>query len=179
MNNEHYLLLEEMFLRLNKGNILKILDAGSGRTSLDCLISYFDKAMIDAVVYPGDNRKIVSASKVESYRISLKEIDICKGTINEKYDLVLAHLLLGEAIKWGNSVKNLLDKLLNIDSKYFIIFDFLEDDCINYNDLEKIFNDNFKTIYKSQIAKTNPQVFDTFIGKNYIAYLLEKVNKNT
>ncbi|MDR3208513.1 MAG: hypothetical protein LBT45_01545 [Rickettsiales bacterium] len=41
-----------------------ILDAGSGRTSLALLCEMFPRAKIDAVIFPGDERKRKSVASV-------------------------------------------------------------------------------------------------------------------
>ena len=97
--------------------------------------------------------------------------------MDKYYNLVLAHLLLGEATKWGNTVEELIDKLLSIQSNYFIIFDIKEDPTIDYKRLEKRFQQNFIIIKKEEILKENPQEYDDFISKTYIAYLLKRLEK--
>ncbi|MDO5569142.1 MAG: hypothetical protein Q4G04_03430, partial [bacterium] len=145
MKSEHYYNLIEVFNKLDN-NIEKILDAGSGKSSLYALTEYY-KTCIDAIVYPGDNRKIDSIKSNINKQYNLIEIDICKNNITKKYDLVLAHLLLGEAMKWNNKFELLLEKLLNINSKYYIIYDFLEDISIDYNYLENyLLHNNFEIV---------------------------------
>ncbi|MDD4188177.1 MAG: hypothetical protein PHX04_05435 [Bacilli bacterium] len=88
---EHHNNLNQL---LNLDNINKVLDAGSGRTSLNYLINKYPNAKIDAIVYPGDDRKITSIKENVKGKYTLKEIDLCKESLDEDYDLVLAHLLL-------------------------------------------------------------------------------------
>jgi len=172
--SRHYELLSRLAARLD-GPIQKILDAGSGRTSLSVLLQLFPASKIDAIVFYNDMRKIRSIQEsVVSDRYALRESDICVDAIAGVYDLVLAHLLLGEALKWGHSVEDLLEKLTSIHSKRFIIFDFKEDTSIGYDDLEHFLQTEFITIAKDEIAKGEPQAFKNFIGKTYIAYLLER-----
>lgn len=95
----HIIILND-FLDLIKGeNITSILDAGSGRTSLSAIANSFSGTSIDAVVYPGDIRKLNSIKEIAdcSENISIIEKDICKDTVIKAYDLITAHLLLGEA----------------------------------------------------------------------------------
>lgn len=123
-------------------NIENILDAGSGKTSLTYLINKYPKANIDAIVYPGDTRKIDSIKENVVGKYNLLELDICKANIEKPYDLVLAHLLLGEATKFNNDFKYLVDKLLKINSKYFIIYDFEEDTDIDFEYIKQAVKDN-------------------------------------
>ncbi len=174
MKNEHYNNLIKMFKVIDE-NISDILDAGSGKSSLFTLTDYFN-VKVDAIVFPGDTRKINSIKENVKNNYNLIELDICKKEITKKYDLVLSHLLLGEALKWNNTFDNLLEKLLNINSKYFIIYDYLEDNNINYNYLENyLLSNNFKLLYKKQFKKNEEQQFDEFIGKTYICYVIKKV----
>lgn len=175
--SEHWELLSDLFSKVNKDEISKILDAGSGRTSLSCLLKFFENASVDAVVYPGDQRKIDSVkTNVISDRYKLMEFDICKELITTEYDLVLAHLLLGEAAKWGNDFKDLLKKLLEIKAKYFVIFDIAEDPLFNSDYVEGyIKNSGMQLLSQLKIAKKEPQVFPEFTAKNYIAYLIKSV----
>ena len=176
-NSEHYTLVKKLVEGIKRENINKILDAGSGKTSLSILLDLFPSSKIDAIVFYGDLRKINSLSAtIVSNRYQLMEKDICKDNISNSYDLILAHLLLGEAIKWGNTVADLLLSLIKINSKYLIVYDFKEDISINYNYLEKTFQEYYLIIKKEEILKSEPQDFGNFIGKTYIAYLLERKN---
>ncbi|GHU07191.1 hypothetical protein FACS1894151_01140 [Spirochaetia bacterium] len=175
METEHSILLKKMFNNIDS-NIIKILDAGSGKTSLSILLDHYKKAVIDAIVFPGDHRKINSITEyIKSTNFTLMELDICNSTISKNYDLVLSHLLLGEALKWNNEVEYLLEKLMSIKSKYYIIFDYKEDIAINYEKIESYFiNNSFEIICKDEIIKKEPQIFNDFIGKNYVAYAIKK-----
>jgi predicted RNA methylase len=172
-NDEHSMLLERSFSHI-PGNIQKILDAGSGKTSLSILCNYYKTAEIDAIIFPGDTRKRNSITEnIFSERVNLMELDICKGSIIQNYDLTLAHLLLGEALKWGNNVETLLEKLLCIDSEYFVIYDYKEDDTINYSYVENYFKESGHTVVcKDEQTKQIPQEFVTFVGKTYISYVI-------
>lgn len=175
-NSEHWFLLSKLFSEIKDIEIKTILDAGSGKTSLSSLLLFFDRSNVDAIIFPGDDRKKESiSSNIYSDRYKLVEKNLCKDTITKKYDLVLAHLLLGEASKWENELSVLLEKLLNIDSEYFIIIDFHEDVTIDYNYLEQcLLNKNFKIITKETIEKKEPQIFDNFVGRTYVGYLIKK-----
>jgi hypothetical protein len=173
INNEHSILLGRSFSHIF-GNIQKILDVGSGKTSLSILCNYYKTAEIDAVIFPGDTRKRNSITQnIPLGRVNLMEVDICKGGIIQNYDLTLAHLLLGEALKWNNNVETLLEKLLCIESKYFVIYDYKEDDTINYSYVENYLKENGYTIvYKGEQIRQTPQKFATFVGKTYISYVI-------
>jgi hypothetical protein len=170
-------LLFSMFDRIKDDNIREILDAGSGGTSISMLLEYFEQAHVDAVVFPGDERKIKSVkNRVVSDRYDLRELDIVKQEITKGYDLVLAHLLLGEVTKWGNKFSDLLKRLLEINARYFVILDLKEDPEVDYNYLAEYIKDSnkFELVYQGEIEKEEPQDFGTFIGKTYIAFLVSK-----
>ncbi len=178
--SEHITILEQLFESLpSKSGIKRILDAGSGKTSLNCLLDYYPDATVDAVVFPGDERKIKSVTEnVKGENFRLIEKDICSDSLPGEYDLVLAHLLLGEAVKWGNSFSDLLDSLLSIKTRYLVIVDFLEDPSVNYSFLEEdLKRNNRKILNKIQIAKQEPQEFtgkkgQEFVGKTYVGYAI-------
>lgn len=170
--NEHINNLKQM---KKIDNIHCILDCGSGKTSLTYLSEEYPDSLIDAIVYPCDVRKIDSIKNNVHGNYNLIETDICKSAINKSYDFVLAHLLLGEATKFGNTSEDMIDKLLNIDTKYILILDFKEDDSVNYNYLYKsIKENNFKILDEKEFKKVEEQVFSTFVGKNYKAILIKK-----
>lgn len=173
--SDHQTLLTDLFSYIDKNTINKILDAGSGKTSLTSLINEYHSASIDAIVYYNDNRKINSIKEnVKSNNYNLIEKDIVNDSINDNYDLVLAHLLLGEAQKFGNSFESLLSKLLEIKTKYLIIIDIKEDPAIDYCYLENMLNEKYKIIAKSEIRKSIPQEYDNFVAQHYIGYVIEK-----
>ena len=159
---------------INLKDINNILDSGSGRTSLNYLINTFSNANIDAVVFPGDDRKINSIKENVQGKYNLIETDLCKSNVTKAYDLVLAHLLLGEATKFNNSFEDLLEKLLKIKSTYYVIYDFKEDNTLDFNYLESYLQDNnFEIIDKKEFPKQEPQQFTHFLGSTYIAYLIK------
>ena len=173
--NEHTKILSELFKSIDKSEIKSILDAGSGKTSLGSLIKEFPDSEIDAIIYYNDERKKNSIKEnIKSDKYSLYEMDIVKDTIGKEYDLGLAHLLLGEAIKWGNSFENLLDKLLKIKSKYLVIVDIKEDKSIDFEYLENKIKSKYNILKKTEIHKENPQEFDDFIAENYVGYVIRK-----
>ena len=99
-------------------------------------------------------------------------MDIVKNHVVKEYDLVLAHLLLGEAEKFGNNFEVLLEKLLEIKTKYLIIIDIKEDPSVDYSYLEREINQKYKIIAKCEIKKEHPQQFENFISKNYVGYVI-------
>lgn len=172
--NEHFVLLNKLYENIELNKINNILDCGTGKTSLSSLVSSFKNANIDAIIYYGDTRKRDSVSIIDSTKFNLIEKDICKDKITKKYDLVLAHLLLGESITWGNTFENLLQSLLNIKTKYLIIVDYKEDSTIDYNYLNKYLKDNnYEIISVIEQLKENPQMFNNFEGKTYIGYVIK------
>ena len=88
------------------------------------LLKYFPNARVDAIIYPGDNRKKKPLETViGSDRLEIVETDICKECIRKKYDICLAHLLLGEAHNFGNHFSDLFHQLMDIKAKYFVFTD--------------------------------------------------------
>lgn len=164
------------FQYVEKDIINNILDAGSGRSSLIALTDYFKNSTIDAIIYPGDIRKRESIKlNVLNNNYNLIELDICKSNITKEYDLVLSHLLLGEATTWNNSYQDLCNKLFSIKSKYYIIYDYKEDPTVDFKYLDNyIINNNMNTIKKLDIAKYEPQQFSNFLGKTYAIYIIQK-----
>lgn len=149
-------------------NITNILDARSGRTSLNFLINKYPKATIDAIVVPGDHRTIKSIQKNVSGKYHLKELDLFNIEMNKGYDLVLAHLLLGEAKMSENKLEEFIEKLLSIHSKCFVIYDLKEDLSINYKYLEKYLRENDFQIMHFKTFETKEQ-------PNYVAYVIRRL----
>ena len=132
--------IKNLIKPLKNVEIKKIIDAGSGKTSASIMLKYFPLAKLDAIVYPGDNRKknpIENA--IGSKRLEVVEADICSTCFRKKYDLCLAHLSLGEAHNFGNHFSDLFHQLMDIRSKYFIIYDILEDPAVHYRYMELIY----------------------------------------
>lgn len=131
----HEDILKELFEDFAREKVFKILDAGSGRTSLNFLTTNFPTSKITALIYPGDDRKKKGISKsVQAGNYVLKEIDIQSVNSKEGFDIVLAHLLLGEATKFaGNTFEGVLKALLKIKTKYLIIIDIANDPDVNFD----------------------------------------------
>lgn len=171
--NEHEILLNKLLEYVDKKSISKIMDAGSGKTSLSYIVNEFPNSKVDAVIYYNDDRKKKSIiENITASNYNLLEMDIVKNHVVKEYDLVLAHLLLGEAEKFGNNFEVLLEKLLEIKTKYLIIIDIKEDPSVDYSYLEREINQKYKIIAKCEIKKEHPQQFENFISKNYVGYVI-------
>jgi trans-aconitate methyltransferase len=129
----HERLLTELFEGFEGKKKYRILDAGSGRTSLYFLTRRFPNSRITAIVYPGDRRKSDSIRGfVPHASYVLKEVDIRNLDETEKSDIVLAHLLLGEVTLFGNTFNDVLSSLFSINSEHLAIVDVLEDPEVDY-----------------------------------------------
>ena len=182
----HDKIVKNMIKKLNTIDFKKIVDAGSGKTSASILLKYFKNAEVDAIVYPGDNRKkhpILNA--IGSDRLELVEADICKSCFRKKYDLCMAHLTLGEAHNFGNHFSDLFHQLMDIKSKYILIIDIYEDPAVHFRYMEQYFKEKgFKILKKKKFKNPNPEHYPKvkcdkykleFESKHYLAYLIEKL----
>ena len=171
--------------RLKNVGIKKIIDAGSGKLSASLLLKYFPEANVDAIIYPGDNRKKNPLeTAIGSNRLEVIETDICKTCFRKKYDLCLALQTLGEAHKFGNHFSDLFHQIMDIKSKYFIIYDILEDPAVHYRYMEQYFKEKgFKIIKKKKFRNPKPEHYPKvkydkykleFDSKHYVAYLLKR-----
>lgn len=173
----HRIILNDFLRSIKEEDITSILDAGSGRTSLSVIADVFPNTSIDAVVYPGDMRKINSIKEItdRSENISVIEKDICGDTVFKEYDLIIAHLLLGEAAKFGNSFEALLEKLLTMKYKYLIIIDYLEDPAVNENDIVEMCAKYDRIIVcRSVLSNEKPQVWESFTGVHNFGHLIKE-----
>jgi hypothetical protein len=137
---EHYAthkrLLEALFRNFDAVKNYRILDAGSGRTSLYFLTTAFPNATITGIVYPGDERKIKGIREfVPTKNYTLREIDLKDFKSEARFNIVLAHLLLGEATRFGNKFDDVLNALFSINTDYWVIVDVLEDQEVNYRSI--------------------------------------------
>ena len=174
----HITILRDFLHAIKDESIASILDAGSGRTSLSLITEVFPDTPVDAVVYPGDVRKLNSISETAGAHkaVCAVEKDICSDTINKAYDVVVAHLLLGEATKFGHAFEELLSRLFAIQCKYLIIIDYLEDPTVREIDIGKMCDENhLSVIYKSYFQNEQPQVWETFTGVHNFGYLIKKL----
>ena len=177
--------IKSMIKPLKNVEIKKIIDAGSGKTSASIMLKYFPTAKVDAVIYPGDNRKKNPLeSAIGSNRLDVIEADICKTCFRKKYDLCLVLLTLGEAHNFGNHFSDLFHQIMDIRAKYFIIYDILEDPAVHYRYMEQYFKEKgFKLIKKKKFRNPNPEHYPKvkydkykleFDSKHYVGYLLAR-----
>jgi hypothetical protein len=182
----HDKIVKTMVKKWDCSLIKKVLDAGSGKTSASILLKYFPQAHVDAVVFPGDNRKKHPLENaIGSDRLEIVETNLCTACIRKKYDVCLAHLLLGEAHNFGNHFSDLFHQLMDIKAKYFLIVDILEDPAVHYRYMEQFFKEKgFKIIKKKKFKNPNPEHYPKvkcdkykleFDSKHYVAYLIERV----
>lgn len=168
---EHKKILDEMLTE----TYINILDLGSGKTSMSILLDKYPNSNITGVCYPGDNRKLDKIREVCVGKYTLVEQDICEEVPTEAYDLLLCHLLFGEATKFGNTVEDMANNVFCINAKNILIVDYLEDIDIDFNMLTQIAEIKGYTVIKKQIyPKKEEENYSTFVGKNYIAILFEK-----
>lgn len=173
-DRSHITILRKFLSDLSIADIGHIIDTGSGKTSLSTIISCFPKASVDAIVYPGDERKLKTIRNMQSDKVNVVEWDICDTPIPAHYDLVVAHLLLGEASKFGNSFQDLLQNLFSIQSRYYIIIDYLEDPKVDADAIRTYCEAaNFKVQEYICAENTEPQVWDDFIGAHNFGFLIE------
>ena len=173
-DRSHITILRELLSDLSIADNSHILDAGSGKTSLSTIISCFPKASVDAIVYPDDERKLKTIRNMRSDQVNVVELDICDTPIPAHYDLVVAHLLLGEASKFGNSFQDLLQNLFSIQSRYYIIIDYLEDPKVDADAIRTYCDaENLKVRKYVCAENAEPQVWDDFIGAHNFGFLIE------
>ena len=181
----HDKIIKIMINPLKNVEIKKIIDAGSGKTSASIMLKYFKTAQVDAIVYPGDNRKKNPLENaIGSNRLEVIESDICKSCFRKKYDLCLAHLTLGEAHNFGNHFSDLFHQIMDIKANYFIIVDIFEDPAVHFRYMEQYFKEKgFKVIKKKKFRNPNPEHYPKvkydkykleFDSKHYFAYLVER-----
>ena len=164
-NKAHEKLFKKLFQDFEKEKRYKILDVGSGRTSLFLLKKLFPTSEILAIVYPGDKRKISGIEEsIKSKNFTLKEIDIYNYNSKLKHDFVLCHLLFGEATKFSEkSFERMVQKIFQIETDYLIIIDILQDMDVDYRVILE------HTSKKWSIKKVE-------FEDKYIGFLLKKRN---
>lgn len=169
-NEEHKKIIDEM-LDLN---YKKILDLGSGKTSMSLLLNKFLDSNITGICYPGDNRKLdrIKSECIGNYL--LIEKDICEFDITDNYDLVLCHLLFGEALKFGNKVDKMARQVFKIDTKDILVIDYLEDiSNVNENDLKG--DSETKSLRFFNTDELPENLIDYDLIKSYLNYLKRKI----
>lgn len=168
----------KMINSLLKTEYVNILDLGSGRTSMSILLKKFPKSNITGICYPGDNRKLDSIRQNCIGKYNLIEMDICSQQPKQEYDLVLCHLLLGEALKFGNTITNMLNGIFSIQTKAICIIDYLEDPDVDFELVENFAKEKgYKIRDKYIIEKDKEEQYASFIGKHYIRNIIRKIKR--
>ncbi len=175
-----------MTKKLNREEVKKVIDAGSGKTSASLCLKYFQSAEVDAIVYPGDNRKKNPLENaIGSNRLEIIEADICKTCFRRKYDFCMVHLTLGEAHNFGNHFSDLFHQIMDIRAKYFLITDIFDDPAVHYRYVEQYLKEKgFKILKKKKFKNPNPEKYPKtkydkykleFISKHFVSYLIERI----
>jgi len=127
-------LLDNLFEKIGLNNIKNVLDVGSGRTSIGYLTDRFKDLMITGVVHPDDEQRIQKIKdSIINQNYEILRTDINDLNKDQNFDIILAHLFLGEATKFsGNNFENILENLLAIKTKYLILVNVSYDDAISY-----------------------------------------------
>ena len=182
----HDKIVKTLIKPLKKVEVKKIIDAGSGKVSASLMLKYFPKAEVDAIVYPGDNRKLKPLeNSIGSNRLEIIEADICNTCIRKKYNLCLVHLALGEAHNFGNHFSDFFHQIMDIKAKHFIVIDIFDDPAVHYRYMEQYWKEKgFKIIKKKKFRNPKPEKYPKvkydkykleFISKHYIGYLIERL----
>ncbi len=167
----------EMINKLITKEYNNILDLGSGKTSMNILLNKFSNSNITGICYPGDVRKLNSIRENCIGKFDLIEMDICKNRPDNEFDLVLCHLLLGETLKFGNNLENMLNSVFNIRTKEICIVDYLEDIDIDFDLVKKVANEKgFKLVNEYILDKKEKEQYNTFIGEHYIRIIIQAIN---
>lgn len=178
-------IMHSMTKRIKCGEVKKVIDAGSGKISASLCLKFFPNAELDAIIFPGDNRKKnPMENAIGSDRIEIVEADICTTTFRKQYDFCLVHLSLGEATRWGNSFENMFHHITDLKAKFFLFIDVAEDPCVHFRYMEAFFKEKgFKILKKKKFKNPNPEHYPKvkyekykleYTSKHYIAYLVEK-----
>ena len=179
-------IVNKMTKHLDRLSFKKVLDAGSGKTSASLALKYFPNANVDAIIFPGDNRKKNPLENaIGSNRLDVIEVDICTTCFRRKYDFCFVHLTLGEAQKFGNSFENLFHQLMDIRADYFLIIDIFEDPCVHFRYVEQYLKEKgYKILKRKKFKNPNPEHYPKvkhdkykleFDSKHYVAYLIKRI----
>lgn len=169
-SKEHENLLVPLFSECE--NISSVLDAGSGRTSMSLILSYFKEAAVTGVVFPGDDRKLNPLTSFKADNLKLVETDLVKNELSCDYDLVVCHLLFGEALMWGNSLENLVNSITRLKAKNVIVCDIVEDLSVDKNLIINKFKKSGYNVKTSvTVQKEKEQQFTNFVSKSYYGIL--------
>lgn len=141
-------LLENLFRGIPARGVKKILDVGSGRTSIQFLADRFKAVTVKGLVYPGDKRKLEPIRDCVSRKnYEIVERDFKNTRFHEEFDVVLAHLFLGEATKFGsNTFEGMLRRLFSLKTKHLVIVDLLFDPGVDYNAVFQMIAKNGKLL---------------------------------
>ncbi|MBN2094232.1 MAG: hypothetical protein JW740_02600 [Candidatus Zambryskibacteria bacterium] len=131
-------LLDSLFSVIDLTEVYRALDVGSGRTSIFYLTDRFKDLKITGIIYPEDEERIQKLKdSVKNTNYELLKTDIKDFDKNEDYDVILAHLFLGEAEKFAeNKFEEVMNELFKIKTKYLVMVNLFRDK-INYNLLLK------------------------------------------
>lgn len=177
---------------------------------IDCIVYPHDarkKDSIESVGYPVTYGMDVQNDETRT-RVNLIEADICKYTkwptgrtlnkngdpikdangeyvrYNIEYDLVLAHLILGEAMMWGkNTLGTMVENIFTIPAKFFVFIDYKEDPSVDFD----FIRDYYKQICKEknlqeymwdlEKPKEKPQDFKSFVGRTFKSFSCAIIKK--
>lgn len=151
---KHFKILNDLFFRLPH-HCSNIFDAGSGRTSLYYLCKNYPESQIDALVFPGDKRKLNGIKEdvlFDNYNVI--EADIMNFIPELEYDIVLSHLLLGESGKFGRYASiEILKQLLSFPSKYYVVIDIADDPVTNWPAIISLIKSENKILSEKRVGK--------------------------
>ncbi len=178
---------KQLIKKLKGETITRVCDAGSGKTSASILLKYFNIATVDAIIYPGDNRKKHPLEDaIGSDRLEIYEVDLTRSCVRKKYDFCYALLTLGEAQNFGNSFENLFHRIMDIKAKWFVLYDVLEDPCVHYRYIEQYLKEKgFKIVTKKIFRNPHPEHYPKvkynkykleFDSKHFVGYLIKNLN---
>lgn len=167
--DRHQRMLDELFDSIGDEGLHSILDAGSGRTSIAYLTGRFKEASVTGIVYPGDRRKLDSIRQsVGAHNYAIVETDLKDFVPEGRYDLVLAHLLLGEARKFGgNTFESVLASLMALPARYMLIVDIETDKGVDYGMLHERMAQWGELVHTAHVT-------DDQTGTRYIGFALRK-----
>jgi hypothetical protein len=153
-------LVDRLFNYIELDNIKNVLDVGSGRTSIGYLTNRFKDLKITGIIYPDDQERIKKLKEsVENKNYELIETDVKNFDKSKNYDIVLAHLFLGEAAKFaGNGFEEILENLFEIKTNYLVIVNLSFDDVVNYFLLLKKISQTGKIIGLSFVPSSESEV---------------------
>jgi hypothetical protein len=146
--------------------VKSVLDVGSGRTSIGYLTDRFKDLKITGIIYPEDEERIQKLKdSVKNQNYEIVKSDIKDFDKSGEYDIVLAHLFLGEAAKYaGNNFEEILDNLFSLKTKYLVIVNVSYDDSISYFLLLKKITQAGKIVRLSYVPSSDSDPREKFGG---------------